>query len=435
MSEHLTEKQVRFYRERTISPAERLRLGGHVAACAQCRDALTLTPLESQIRSLAEELDSESEHLSYEQLVAYVDSTVEGAEAEIAESHLAACPHCDLLLSDLSAFKDEVKANLGKEYLPPTEISAPPKRSSLYESLSALFAFNSRAWAAALGVLVLLSVGLIIWLQSRSNQSIATRPEVVQSGAPAPSASPQGNENPAATSEPLPQATPPVLLALNDGSKQVTLDERGNLTGLEDLPPAYRQMIKTALISQRVAEASTLTELRGKTGSLRGGANNSNGFGPADPVGVVILTTRPSLRWKKLDGAIHYTVSIYDAKFNLVASSPKLAGTSWTVPSALTRGHIYTWQVTAVKEGQEIKAPVPPAAEARFKVLEEGQAAELNRARQSFPGSHLTLGILYAQAGLLDEAEREFLILLRENPQSKVAQNLLQSVRGQRRGR
>lgn len=436
MSEHLTERQVNNYRERTISPAELIVLDRHVAACARCRSTLNLTPPETQIRALAEELNSESEHISYEQLAAYVDGEMEPVEQEATESHLAVCSDCELLLSDLHLFKNEVKAELGKEYLPPTERVAPRRRSSFYESLSALFVFNSRAWAAALGVVALLTVGLIIWLASRSNQSRVAQPEVVQSGAPpAPEASPQVNGNPAATPEPQPEATPHILLALKDGSKEVTLDERGTLTGLEDLPPAYRQMIKTALSTQRVSDASALAGLRGKTGTLRGDAGDSSGFGPLNPLGIVTLTTRPAFSWTRLEGATHYSVSIYDANSNPVASSPKLSGTSWTVQSALKRGQIYSWQVTAIKEGEEIKAPVPPAAEARFKVLDEGRASELNSARRSFPSSHLTLGLLYAQAGLLDEAEREFLLLLRANPQSKVAQNLLQSVRAQRRGR
>jgi hypothetical protein len=39
------------------------------------------------------------------------------------------------------------------------------------------------------------------------------------------------------------------------------------------------------------------------------------------------------------------------------------------------------------------------------------------------------LGVLYAQAGLLDDAEREFSALLRANPKSEVARKLLSNVR------
>jgi hypothetical protein len=437
VSEHLTKEEVRAYKERAIAPAQLISLDKHVAACAECRRVLSAASGEAGFSALVEELKAEpaSEHLAYEQLAAYADGAMEAVDAEIAESHLAVCAHCELQLSDLQVFKDEIKAGLGREYRPPAEMVAAKGRQSLFASLGSLFSFNSRAWAAALGAVVLVASGLLIWLAVRSGQSNSTQPVVQSDTHPAPQSSPQETSGLTPTPEPSPAATPQVLLALKDGSRQVALDERGNLTGLDELPPAYRQMIKAALSTQQAASASALTGLRGRNGSLRGGANNRNGFGPLDPVGIVVLTMRPVLRWARLDGATYYTVSIYDANFNPVATSPELSGTTWTVSSALGRGQIYSWQVTAIRDGQEVKAPVPPAAESKFKVLDAARAAELSRARQNFAGSHLTLGVLYAEAGLLDEAEREFLILLRENPQSKVAQNLLQSVRAQRRGR
>jgi hypothetical protein len=42
------------------------------------------------------------------------------------------------------------------------------------------------------------------------------------------------------------------------------------------------------------------------------------------------------------------------------------------------------------------------------------------------------LGILYANAGLLDEAAREFQKELAKNPNSKAARKFLQDIRGQK---
>jgi hypothetical protein len=47
--------------------------------------------------------------------------------------------------------------------------------------------------------------------------------------------------------------------------------------------------------------------------------------------------------------------------------------------------------------------------------------------------SHLVRGTMYARAGLLDEAEKELRALLAANPNSKIARELLQSVRAKRR--
>jgi hypothetical protein len=151
------------------------------------------------------------------------------------------------------------------------------------------------------------------------------------------------------------------------------------------------------------------------------------------PVGTVVLSHRPLFRWRALKDADSYVVKIYDADFNEVAASPPLAATTWTVPRALVRGPTYSWQVTARVGDREILSPVKPAPEARFMVLEQAKANELAKAKNASPDSPLTLGILYAQAGLLDEAEYEFQTLLRANPQSTLVQKLLRSVRAKRR--
>jgi hypothetical protein len=77
---------------------------------------------------------------------------------------------------------------------------------------------------------------------------------------------------------------------------------------------------------------------------------------------------------------------------------------------------------------------VLPAAQAKFRVLEQDKAEELRRARQTLANSHLALGVLFTQAGLLDEAEREFQLLSQANPRSPLPRKLLAQVRAMQRG-
>ena len=126
-------------------------------------------------------------------------------------------------------------------------------------------------------------------------------------------------------------------------------------------------------------------------------------------------------------------VRIYDADFNEVVASPRLSETAWTAARSLERGRTYSWQVTARVGDKEVISPVRPAPEAKFMILDQTKANELAEAKNPSAGSHLTLGALYAQAGLLDDAERELQALLRANPQSSLANNLLSSVRAKRR--
>ena len=73
-------------------------------------------------------------------------------------------------------------------------------------------------------------------------------------------------------------------------------------------------------------------------------------------------------------------------------------------------------------------APVAPAPRAQFRVLDQETMEALENVRAQQPNSHLTLGVLYARAGLLNDAEREFQELVKENPDSEVAGKLLRCV-------
>jgi hypothetical protein len=158
-------------------------------------------------------------------------------------------------------------------------------------------------------------------------------------------------------------------------------------------------------------------------------------FDVSGPRGEVVESNRPTFRWRVLAGTSGYTVKVFNRDFNVVAQSPTLTTTTWRPVQPLPRGTAYFWQVTAVKGGQEVKAPRPPMPQAKFKVLVAGTLAVLQAARQQLTVSHLALGVLYARAGLLEQAERELNALLGANPDSEVARKLLADVRVARRAR
>ena len=91
---------------------------------------------------------------------------------------------------------------------------------------------------------------------------------------------------------------------------------------------------------------------------------------------------------------------------------------------ALPRGRTYTWQVVAESAGRRLVAPAPPEPDVRFRVLDASRAEALSAAR-SRRASHLVLGVLYAEAGLIDDAHRELLALHRDNPASRTAEALV----------
>jgi len=146
------------------------------------------------------------------------------------------------------------------------------------------------------------------------------------------------------------------------------------------------------------------------------------------------MRNAPVFRWSEMDGASYYVVEVYDDQFNLVTTSPQLSTNSWSISQPLSRGKIYSWQVKANRDGEETTSPRPPAPQAKFRVLDDATANDLARAEKSYGSSHLTMALLYANAGLLQESETQLRQVLKENPNSELARKLLRQVQAQRPG-
>ncbi len=224
------------------------------------------------------------------------------------------------------------------------------------------------------------------------------------------------------------------MLSLDDGGRQVRLYDNDQLSGLDDVRNEYQKLAINALKNGQIEIPAVLSELRGRSSSLMGGGGAER-FNLEAPVGKVILSNRPTLRWEALDGAESYTVTIVDPRDNSADAlkSPPLKQTTWQVDRALRRGRVYTWQVTATKNSAQIIAPPREAPEAKFKVLEQNEAEEIAQATTNHPDRHLILGLLYARAGLLDDATRELRALAAANPQAEEVKKLVAKLSSERR--
>ena len=450
MTGHLSPEQKGLYLRRALPPAELLAADDHLAACEACRRALRQEAAAD--RALAAMLGSflapekTAAHLTYEQLAAYVDHESVAAEREAVEGHLSVCAQCKEEARDLFAFKESMAAS-------PAQAVEPRREAGRAKwSLAALW---HRAWhtnalrlsGAAAALLLVAGIAFWLFLKPAGTGEIAeVKPTPSPTASPGetrptPSPSPEVRQEVEAsnrTPQPAPVRTgpPPVapaqpsatLVAVNDGPSRVAIDNRGRVEGLDLLSPEDRQAVRDALLSRRVERPDTLAGLEAKTGTLMG-APGAPTFGLQSPLGKVVRTATPTFRWQPLEGAASYTVNVYDTDFNKVATAGALGAAEWTPGQALERGRLYTWQVTAVKDGQEITSPAPPAPEAKFRILDDAQNRRLERAERLHRDSHLTLGVLYAQAGLLDEAERELQALADANPDSAPARELLKNVR------
>lgn len=437
--EHLTQKQVEAYRQSQLQVAELLPVTDHLGECETCRrhiqgalnsDAAFFTMRAVVFGDDAEILSAhpESAHLTAEQMADYVDGQPSGDTLQTVDDHLSSCEQCTIAVDDLRAFRNRIAPSLDREYHP-APVPAPTKGWWHWKVASLrppFWAFPTPAFGTALAVLLLAGIG---WVILRRQWERSPKQEIVV--APAPSLQPSLSVQPApAPSQP---ESVSVVAQLKDGGSLLTLDQEGKLSGADGLPPAYQSMVKKALNNGRVEKSSQLNGLTRPPSSLMSSDKQRGEFSVIEPVGNVLMTNQPTFRWSPMEAPTSYVVEVYDDKFKLVATSLQITNHSWVAPQSLSRGMVYSWQVKAIKPGQEITSPRPPAPQAKFRVLDQAKANELSKAKRAYASSHLTLGLLYAEAGLLKEAEQELRALQKANPDSELARSLVRHVQALRR--
>lgn len=369
-------------------------------------------------------------HLDYEQhLEPYVDGKVNDIDREIINSHIALCSTCAAELRDLFAFKQQpAVASTGE-----ARVTSPWWKRWLQQRPS----LSNPAFATAVvGAVFILAMAVLLWTTYQTSRPVerAGPPEsnkqrqVVEKQQP----SPASTEHTAQQESRADPATPPreePLIALNDAAGQVILNQRGQLEGLQELPPDLKESIERVLATRQLRASPALTGWQTGAGNLRSELEKQSTFAPLYPTDVVIETDRPTFRWRALDSARHYIVNIYDAKLRHVASSGPITGTEWTTPNSLERGVTYSWQISSWTDGKTVVSPKPPLPEARFRILDQRVVAALSKLKGSAGSSHLAMGVFYWKHGLIEEAKREFEALAKANPNSTAVAELLASIR------
>ncbi len=426
MSDHLTQNQIENYSRHSLPAADLLSVSDHLAFCETCRqqvqwalnsDAIYLA-LRSELFDRTQLFSPSTAygHLTFEQIVGTVDATLAHDELQSVTDHLVCCQQCVMAVDDLRVFKEQIEPELVLPDQPPAldlkSLTAWPRWFTLWP--------KSLVFGSALAALLLAVSGLMLWQAFKVTKKDAPS-TAVMTPSPAPSAPVPSGPNPGGAT---------AVALLNDGAGQVRLDQAGKLSGVDHLPPAYQQIVKNALTKQEFERSPLLAGLTPRGITPRGGGDEPRDkFSLIEPVRTLALSEHPDFRWSRLVGASVYVLEIYDEEFDLVSTSPRIAGQRWRVRQPLKRGGVYYWQVKAIKDGREVVSPQPPSPQAKFRILDEAKANELARARRAYGSSRLLLGLLYAEAGLLEEAEGHFRALQKANPDSAIAAQLLQQVR------
>jgi len=316
MEKHLSREQLLKYRDRALLPAELIEVDGHLASCDSCLTQLTELG-SSGISTLSSIFEARDEHLTYEQMDAWVEGTMDSDERELVMSHIGLCEFCAEQLKGYEKYAPVMSAVI----TPPAQ-PAP----TLGERIRGFFRTPQFALITA-GLAVLLILSPLAFRRSP------------QSGVPA---------------------------ALQ--------------------PEAIRDLPQT----------------RDK--------------GLIYPVSEVVEERQPILQWKATTGET--TVYLYDSAHREIIHSPAMAENHWLVPVVLDRGAVYNWEVRTAVETKQ----------ASFRVLSESSEKELAEARSSNAGPR-AVGQLEQGMGLLSLAEQDFAKLVKEDPGSKDARDLLDQVK------
>ena len=458
MAGHFTKSQIQRFAVSAL-PEEQLKsVAEHLADCHACHQMLA-EALRSQrgTKGLAFSLDPaflfRHDHLDYEQLVSITENKTDETEREIIDIHLSSCATCREDLRSFQAFHDQLEPELAVRYGPkPTT----PRKDGIART-DRRFGFRWSPVYTAVAVLV--AIGLItavvfIAQRSRILEALRTHPSpITPTTSPTPTRGTEIATNSSPTPAPVPTEQPPfhqpspalavknrstitaldraTVAEVKDQGRGITIDKRGEVLGLDDIPNETRRDIAEALVTQTLKTPPINEELAGAPITLRG-PDNTPIFRLLSPGREVLLSDRPSFAWEKLAGASSYRVIIGDLTGHQIAKSEELSAdqTTWTAPKSLKRGETYTWEVEAILDGKKVFAPGTSQTQMKFMVLSERGGQELQQLKRV--NSHLALGVFYAHEGMLTEAEHEFQILIRDNPKSPLIKKLLKQIQSWR---
>jgi len=420
MSAHLSTRDIKKYRSKAVTADEVRVIESHLSECEECRrSSLNQESVDAGYELVKQSLRSASQspqpHIAYEDLAAYVDGRLDAIACDAIEAHVNACSDCGTDVVEFQRLRDAIRSD-----------ESPVSAAGPFWQRTA-FRIGLEALAALLFIVV---VG---WFSFREIQSLRAENEQLRKAVSEsePAIADMKSRMDAAGLAVDRGSTgtgPEITLQLRDGEDLVTIDSQGALHGLESLPQGDFQAVKKVLETGRVSLPPVIAQLGGGSDLTMNGNTDEPGFSLSSPIGVVVETARPAFRWTKFVDAADYEVSVSDVKGKVVQRA-KVSATSWRPSTLLVRGRIYQWQVRAItKDGREIKSPRVGAPDAKFRVLDRSTFNEIEQARSAYSGSHLVLGTVYARAGLVDEARREFRSLLEANPESQVSRSILGSL-------
>jgi hypothetical protein len=403
MSPHISNLELRAYFAKSMSTEALIAFDEHLSQCEGCKELfgsaskLDLDAIDNALirnvlsgESAPTELDLlRSEHLSYEQLEAYVGRNLLPDLETRLSAHLKNCSTCAGELRDLEGFALQMTQRV------PTERWT----SKLRKVFSIHFQFAPRRWAA---VSLLVVCGFLAVLVSIRKTS---------------------------TTETVPV------------EKGLKISPSGEPRQIKDLPILSAKLsaedfaaLSAARSSRSISTPPILKKLSGTSETLLGTSVAEKSLSLIEPVGEVDPQSMPVFKWTPVEGVKSYIAELFTMSFRRVQTSGPISETQWRAKRPLQAGVIYLWQVTALMaNGRSLVAPEPPAPEAKFMVMDPKASEKLAKMAEDEGQNHLLLAVLYGQAGAVQTAEKELQNISKDDPDYSLAQELLASLPKNRR--
>lgn len=371
--------------------------------------------LDSRVVLFDSEECLREDHLDFDQISEYIDGNLDAEEREVIEAHVSVCRACGEDLNSLRVFRIETEPAMKKRYY----------ESRLLSKLANIgVAQGIPHPAGAIGALAaMLIIAAAVWFlvsQNKPEPPIVIHPPE-RPVTPGPEDDP-GKKADERTAESL---SGEYSVALMDGGRRVGLDTEGRLIGFGRIPEGLESEVERALGGRALRLNPELEDLKELDGAVRGAEGEPEPLRLAGPLGTLVREVRPRLRWTGQEGATLYVATIVDDRFNPVAESAPLAALEWRPEVELERGRVYQWQVTAFKGDERIESRLRQIG--LFKVIGAG---ELDSVLQGEAGvdSALVRAVLYAKAGLLEDAERELRKLDRSGNDGRLRDKLRRAI-------
>ena len=366
---------------------------------------MTDTPRDDLARFLRDDLQQAADgrdDVAYEQVEAYVDGVLDDVDREIFETRLADDAGLRAMVDDLRALRTALPATAA---VPAPVVPFEPRTAKAAGGAPGR-STTPRRWLLPAGLVAAAAVALFVW----------------RAWTPAPPAPSQAQQQPPPSAPPAGPASPVLATALQDRGRTVGLTNDGTLAGFDGFGEALQARLAETLREGRLPASPRAADAVARTGELMSGeaGDVTAPFVPVSPRATAVSSATPAFQWTALPGATGYRVRIVDDRLVTVAVSDVVTTVTWRPEAPLPTRRVLSWQVEATTSGGARTTPEPPLAEARFTVLTPTERSKVSEALATAGGSDLASAVVYAEAGLYDDADRALTRVQDANPASPV---------------